>query len=203
MNGRKLLGLIQYFSIGLYIYFLYNKEEDFFKYALYVTICITVLELSYYSLEYFKYYKPGKIFVFKSREYILSFKSIFSKFLGLGFMAYLATKINHLDFNSPEGYALVTLFVIKGILFKNLKNEPRLDKERLMFNDLFSQDIFLKEIKSASIDANEKNIELILINNDCRTIYLDKEFFDKEKERLTSVFSVRGNMKLSPEELQA
>ena len=193
MNFRKLLSLIHYFTLGLYIYLLNNATDKLILNVIYIVSIQFALELCYCSYEYFKYYKPGKIFILKLRNYIFTTDSFVLCFILTALLISIIKNYKSIELNSIETLVFGFITSIRSGFFKNLKNDPRLDEESIMFNHVFSKDIFLSEIKSATLDTTKKSIELSLIDGSDRTIRLNLDFYEKEKDKLLNSFDLIEN----------
>ncbi|WP_430814147.1 hypothetical protein [Carboxylicivirga sp. RSCT41] len=185
MNFRKLLSLLNYLSLLALIYIAINNPEDCLSATNYLFGGILTLELLYFGYEYLNHLRPNGKYLLEERQSVDTDRILYTLIV-IPLVITIFVQWNKFTHTNDQLFVFTTLTTIRG-LFNNQRNSLRIDSEMIFFSDLFKNDLWIKEIKSAIINSESKSIELTLNNMQKRTLKLSRSFFKNEKERIEHI----------------
>lgn len=187
MNFSKLIGLLELLTLILLLYVILESPEVFFTTGMIIVGIMITIEILFYGYEYFTYIRSNKFYLVKTRNNFYSLDYLLNIAAILVLLIVFILSWDKLEDNSFSANILGLMVAIRGLYFSRQKNSIRMSSEKILFDDLFNNDLFVREIKHAKIDEKQRNINLVLFDNKQKSLMLNNEFFEKEKSRLGKI----------------
>ena len=109
MNIRKLLNLLNYLTAVLFIYLLSYADPRFISYAIFTIATQLIIELLYFTYEYFMHYRSGEVVIIKTRDSWTNPESLVSGVLFAIVAVLFFYRVDVFDLDSDTGFLLGAL----------------------------------------------------------------------------------------------
>ena len=187
VNVRKIIELLNYVKSIAMAYSVFFSPEVFIVIALACYSVIIFIELVYYSYEYFILLKRKKIFVLETRSNFWATDSILNLLFFIGIMLGVIKNFDAIDFTNTTGFLFTTIASLQPVVYSGLKRNPSLSAKVILFGEPFKKDIWLHEIKQASINEENKEMNLVVKHNKMEKLRFQKKFFKDQYDRLFKI----------------
>jgi hypothetical protein len=194
MNFRKLLNILNIFCLAAITLILFHDPEYFFLVSIILFGSLTIIEILYFSYEYFSLIKTNKVFIVQTRFHFFNLETVLVLVIILAYIYASIKYYNQINKDPLELFIVSTIYSIREMLFNKLKNSVRIDSEKILTENLFHRDIWLNEIVEATIDTKLRSLTLTLMDNKTVRLRLKQEFYEEQYRRIQKFTELINNV---------
>lgn len=202
MKTRKINEALEYLVLAISIWVIFNLQENMWLILSGLFIFLFLADCLFFFYEYLRFIRPKKSFLIdiKNRYDISTLLKIACY---VSFLVVYIFYVTDDSLNTPSSgtSSFFTLIIgIRQVFFQKYFSSVRVDHDQLLFGELSSEDIWLTDVKKATLGVDKKIITLELKNLESRTIGINPDFYEKNTiqiEKIVEFINVAAGQKPS------